>query len=90
MAALGVESKEEDLISQTAGLYYAVQVTGYAVVQFDKSIGLMGQLLKTMEVSLANGLIKKVDVDRLKVARSNLMTTNETPSGMLLMSRKTC
>ena len=77
MAALGVESKEEDIISQTANLYYAVQVTDYVVVQFDKSIGLMDQLLKTMEVSLANGLIKKVDVDRLKVARSNLMTQRD-------------
>ena len=74
MAELGIKSKEEDIISQTANLYYAAQVTDYAVGQIDKSIELMGQLLKTMEVSLANGLIKKVDVDRLKVARTNLMT----------------
>lgn len=74
MAALGVESKEEDIITQTANLYYAIQVTEYAVTLFDKSLDLMGKMLETMETSYKNGIIKKVDFDRLKVTKINIET----------------
>ena len=74
LAALGVESSEEDVISQTAGLYYAVQSTEYAASEMDKSIDLVKKMLKTMEVNLSNGLVKKVDLDRLKVTLTNLIT----------------
>jgi len=74
MAALGVESKEEDIIIQTANIFYAIQVTNYALSQFDKSIELIGRMLETMETSYANGIIKKVDLDRLKVTKTNLET----------------
>lgn len=74
MAALGVESSEEDLISQTANLFYAIQSTEYAASLMQKSIDLVEKMLKTMEVNHANGLVKKVDVDRLKVNLVNLTT----------------
>ena len=74
MAELGVESSEEDLIAQTATLFYAIQSTEYAVKQIDKSIELVNKMLQTMEVNYTNGLVKKVDVDRLKVNVVNLMT----------------
>lgn len=74
MAVLGMESSEEDLIAQTASLFYAIQATGYAIGQMDRSIDLVGKMLKTMEVNYTNGLVKKVDVDRLKVNLVNLTT----------------
>jgi outer membrane protein len=74
LATLGVESKEEDIISQTANIYYAIQVTEYAVTQFDKSLELIQDMLETMETSYANGIIKKVDLDRLKVTKTNIET----------------
>lgn len=74
LAALGVESGEEDVIGQTAKLYYAVQSAEYAVTQMEKSIDLVSKMLKMMEVNYANGLVKKVDVDRLKVNLVNLKT----------------
>jgi len=74
MAPLGMESSEEDLIAQTASLFYAIQATGYAIGQMEKSIDLAGKMLKTMEVNYANGLVKKVDVDRIKVNLVNLTT----------------
>ncbi|MDP4278744.1 MAG: TolC family protein, partial [Bacteroidota bacterium] len=74
LAVLGHESKEEDIISQTASLYYAIQVTRYTVDQFDKSLSLMDNMLETMNASYDNGIIRKVDMDRLKVAKSNLET----------------
>ncbi|HNX44115.1 MAG TPA: TolC family protein [Bacteroidales bacterium] len=74
LSALAVDAKEEDVIAQTANLFYAVQVTGYAVEMFGRSINIIDSMLTTMEVSYANGLVKKVDLDRLKVTKTNLMT----------------
>lgn len=74
MSELGIESKEEDIISQTTGLYYSIQITEYTLTQFEKSIGLMDSMLKNMEISLDNGILRKVDVDRLKVSVANLQT----------------
>jgi outer membrane protein TolC len=74
MAALGVESKEEDIITQTANVYYAIQVTNYAVGQMDKSVDLLDKMIETMIVSYANGLVRKVDLDRIKVTKINLET----------------
>ena len=74
MAALAATSTEEDVIAQTATLYYGAQVTQYAAEQMLHSVELMDKMLRTMEASYSSGLIKKVDVDRLKVNLTNLKT----------------
>lgn len=74
MAELGVLSTEEDVIAQTATLYYGVQVTQYAASQMLRSVELVEQMLRMMEVNYASGLVKKVDVDRLRVNLTNLRT----------------
>ena len=74
MAELGALSTEEDVIAQTATLYYGVQVTQYAASQMLRSVELMEQMLRMMEVNYASGLVKKVDVDRLRVNLTNLKT----------------
>ncbi|MGI6047316.1 MAG: TolC family protein [Petrimonas sp.] len=82
MAVLGVESGEEDVIGQTTGLYYAIQSTEYAVKQMAKSIELVNKMLKMMEVNYENGIVKKVDVDRLKVNLVNLTTQKSNIENM--------
>lgn len=74
MAELGALSTEEDVIAQTATLYYGVQVTQYAASQTLRSVELVEQMLRMMEVNYASGLVKKVDVDRLRVNLTNLKT----------------
>lgn len=74
MAELGALSTEEDVIAQTATLYYGVQVTQYAASQMLRSVELLEQMLRMMEVNYASGLVKKVDVDRLRVNLTNLKT----------------
>lgn len=74
LAALGAESNEEELIAQSAEVFYAIQSTEYAAEQMEKSIELVGRMLKTMEVNYANGLVRKTDLDRLKVNLVNLTT----------------
>ena len=49
LAALGAESNEEELIAQSAEVFYAIQSTEYAAEQMEKSIELVGRMLKTME-----------------------------------------
>ena len=74
LAVLGAESNEEDLIEQISNLFYSIQTSEYAVGQMKKSIDLVDKMLKTMEVNYENGLVKKIDVDRLKVNLVNLTT----------------
>ena len=74
MAELGVLSTEEDVIAQTATLYYGAQVTQYAAEQMLRSVELVEKMLRMMEVNYASGLVKKVDVDRLRVNLTNLKT----------------
>lgn len=74
MAALGVASNEEEVIGQAASLYYAVQAAEYGMLQMEKSIGIIEKMLKTMEVNYQNGLVRKSDVDRLRVNLTNLET----------------
>jgi len=74
LTSLAAEAKEEDVISQTANLFYAIQATEYASEMFGRSIGIIDSVLSSMEASYANGLIRKVDLDRLKVTRTNMVT----------------
>ncbi len=74
LAKLGVEAKEEDVVMQTANLYYAVQSTTYAAQQLEQSVNLLDKMLVTMETNYQNGLVKKLDVDRMKVNRVNVAT----------------
>ncbi len=74
MAALGLESNEEDLMAQVAHLFYGIQSTEYAAHEMLKSAKLVEKMLQMMEVSYENGLVRKVDVDRLKVTLVNLTT----------------
>lgn len=74
MATLGAESTEEDVISQTATLYYGIQSTEYAVSKMEESILLMDKMLQMMRTNLEIGIVNKVDVDRLQVNMVNLQT----------------
>ncbi len=74
LAELGVESKEEEIIAQTANLFYAIQSTIYASQQMEQSIGLIDKMLVVLEANYQNGLMKKIDVDRVKITKVNLIT----------------
>ncbi|MBK7478924.1 MAG: TolC family protein [Bacteroidales bacterium] len=74
LTSLAAEAKEEDVISQTANLFYAIQATEYAAGMFGRSIAIIDSVLISMETSYVSGLIRKVDLDRLKVTRTNMAT----------------
>ena len=74
MAALGAEATEEEVVAKTATLFYCIQVTDYAVQQMGRSVDLVEKMLKMMEVNYVNGLVKRIDVDRVRVNLTNLKT----------------
>nr|HPO41450.1 TolC family protein [Bacteroidales bacterium] len=74
LTALAAEAREEDVISQTANLFYAIQATEYAAGMFGRSIEIIDSVLISMETNYLSGLIRKVDLDRLKVTRTNMAT----------------
>ncbi len=74
LTSLAAEAREEDVISQTANLFYAIQATEYAAGMFGRSIEILDSVLAAMETGYASGLIRKVDLDRLKVTRTNMAT----------------
>lgn len=83
LTSLAAESKEEDVISQTASIFYAVQVTSYALGLFDTSLQILDKMIKTMEVNYSNGLVKKIDLDRIKVTRTNIFTQKSSIQNVL-------
>jgi outer membrane protein TolC len=74
MAKLGVELTTADVISQTALLFYNIQVLEYALTQFDESLALMDSTLNILNVNREMGLVRDVDVNRVSVQKSNLET----------------
>lgn len=74
MAELGVEMSEDDIIAQTASIFYNIQVLEYAVSQFDESLALMSKTQDILSVNKDNGLMRQVDVDRVTVAKTNMET----------------
>ena len=74
MAQLGLEMSEDDVIAQTASIFYNIQVLEYAVSQFDESLALMEKTLGILDVNTQAGLVRQVDADRVRVARTNLET----------------
>lgn len=78
LTEIGLEITTNDVIAQTATLFFNIQVLGYAVSQFDESIALMDKTLALLETNRANDLVRQVDVDRVKVAKTNLETQKHT------------
>ncbi|MDO5442421.1 MAG: TolC family protein [Bacteroidia bacterium] len=78
MSELGVLADEDDVIAQTATLYYNSQILDYSIGLFDESLEVMDRMSGIMEASRANGLVRDVDADRIKVTRMNMETERQS------------
>ena len=74
LAELGVESGENDVVAQTATIFYNAQILEYSMVLFDESLGILERMSAMMQTNQENGLVRKVDADRVEVTRMNLET----------------
>lgn len=78
MSEIGSRLNTADVLAQTAGLYYAVQVLTYAVGRFDESIALMDKTLDMLAINRESGLMRPVDVKQVQVTRTNLETEKQS------------
>lgn len=74
MARSGVEADTQDVIARTASLFYNAQVLEYSMGLFDESLEVMKRMEGIMEANRELGIVRKVDADRLSVARVNMET----------------
>ena len=88
MAEIGVEMTISDVIAQTAQLYYGIQVLEYALTQFDSSIELLDRTLEVLNANMENGLMRQIDANRVKVAKTNLETQRGSMEQALELQKK--
>lgn len=63
---------EEGVIEQVASGYYGLMVQRQQLASLDSTIQNTQRLLNILQSQLQNGLVKKIDVDRVSVSASNL------------------
>mgnify|MGYP003887875749 CR=1 FL=1 len=69
---LSEQLSRENVIQQVAANYYQVQISRLQMDVIQANIDRVSKLLEMIEGQYANGLARKIDVDRVKVTRSNL------------------
>lgn len=69
---LNTELTEEQVIEGISQLYYQVLITKQQKAFVERNLEQTDKLLKVAESQLENGVIKKVDLSRIKVNRTNL------------------
>ncbi len=74
---LAAQLAEENLIQQVAANYYQVIITRQQLDVVSANIERVSQLEKTVESQYELGLAKKIDLDRIKVNKSNLQAQYE-------------
>jgi len=74
---LSAQLAEENLIQQVATNYYQVIITRQQMSVIDANIERVSQLEKMIGSQFELGLAKKIDLDRVKVNKSNLIAQRE-------------
>lgn len=74
---LAGEVAEENLLQQVATNYYMVIITGQNLETIDANLTRIAQLEKTVANQYEVGLAKKIDLDRIKVNKGNLLAQRE-------------
>ncbi|UKJ09034.1 TolC family protein [Solitalea lacus] len=74
---LNTAMSEEDVIQGVSKLYYSVLVSQQKMDVVEANIKRVEQLVKTSASQYQNGLAKKIDLDRIKVNLTNLLTQRQ-------------
>jgi len=74
LAALNTFKTTEDLVYSIAQVYLQLQITKKQTEILNANLDRLKQLITIAEIQFQEGLIKKIDVDQLKVNRTNLST----------------
>lgn len=74
---LNADLTDENIIEQVTSAYYGVMVQRQQLVVLDTTIKNTEKLLTILQTNYQNGLVKKLDVDRISVTFSNLKTRKQ-------------
>ena len=78
MSRTGEEADTQDVVAKTALLFYNAQVLQYSLGLFDRSLEVMDRMSGIMEANRDNGIVRKIDADRIAVTRTNLETEKKS------------
>lgn len=70
--ALNSELTDENIIEQVSTVYYSLMIQRQQVIALDSTIENTQKLQSILQTQLQNGLVKKIDSDRISVSLSNL------------------
>lgn len=87
LSEMGEETDREEIIAQTASLYWSILILSYAVERFDESIALMDRTGRILETSGENGLARPVDIRQIAVNRTNLEAEKESMMQAVVMQK---
>jgi outer membrane protein len=77
LSKLALEKSKEEVIYETAQVYYAAQAFRQQSQTLDKNLVSLQRLITLMQEQYDNGFVRKVDLDRVKVNISNLYTQQQ-------------
>lgn len=83
---LNTQLSEEDVINQTARLYYQILATGEQINVLDTTIRNLEKLVVSTEGQYKNGLARKIDLDRIRVNATNSKTKLTQAENQLIIS----
>lgn len=71
---LSLQQRKEEVVYQVSQVYILIQTTQKQLEQYHKSLDNINRLIEIGKSQQENGIIRKVDVARLQVNKSNLLT----------------
>jgi outer membrane protein TolC len=74
---LNSDLTEENIIEQVTSAYYGIMVQRQQLVVLDTTINNTEKILAILQTNYQNGLVKKIDIDRISVTLSNLKTKKQ-------------
>lgn len=78
LTALNTFKTTEDLVYNVAHLYLQLQITNRQIEILDANLERIDQLINISQIQFEEGIIKKIDVDQLRVNRTNLLTERKS------------
>jgi len=86
LSVLNTERQEAELVDQVTRSYYLVIINRERMKLFERNLERLDTLLRTTTALNEKGFVEAIDVDRLQVAKNNLVTEREKFSNLVRLS----
>jgi len=86
LSVLNTERQQAELVDQVTRSYYLVIINRERMKLFDRNLERLDTLLRNTAALNEKGFVEAIDVDRLRVAKNNLVTEREKFSNLVRLS----